>query len=107
MFIQECQTMKHITSCFSKQLIDICHRSFQSEKWKAIIIAYLPHPLNEHVYVGEFKQGELPLITDCPLWASQLRMQVPELRDYLRKEHHCYQFNNITVKIEPEFFKQI
>jgi hypothetical protein len=45
------------------------------------------------------------LIVDCPLWASELRMKIPELRDYLRKEKNCYNLTNINLKIEPEFFK--
>lgn len=97
--------MKHITSCFSQKLVDICQKSFQSEKWQEVVREFLPRPLKDHVYVGDFKQGLLVLIVDCPLWASELRMRIPELRDYLRREKNCYNLSTINLKIEPEFFK--
>ena len=99
--------MKHITSCFSEHLINLCHRTFESEKWKEMIAKYLPGPLQQHVFVGEFKQGVLTLIVDCPLWNNQLRMQLPELRDKIRIEEKIYQLRSIQVKIEPSFFKGI
>jgi hypothetical protein len=97
--------MKHITSCFSDNLIDLCHRSFQSEKWKEMVSDYLSAPLKNHVYVGEFKQGVLTLIVDCPLWNNQLRMVLPELRDKIRSEQKCYELRSINVKVAPDFFK--
>jgi hypothetical protein len=97
--------MKHITSCFSQNLVDICQKSFQSEKWQEIIRNYLSSPLNQHVYVGSFKQGHLILVVDCPLWASEIRMRSPEIRDYLRAEQQCYHLRTISIKIQPEFFK--
>ena len=97
--------MKHISNCFSKDLIKICHQSFKSEKWQLIIQEFLTQPLATHVFVAEFKKGKLSLVVDCPLWASELRMKISELRDYLRKEQHCYDLMFIHVKIQPDFFK--
>jgi hypothetical protein len=99
-------TMKHITRCFSQDLIKICHQSFKSQKWQFIICEFLNTPLANHVMVGEFKKGKLLLVVDCPLWASELRMRISELRDFLRKEQNCYDLMFIQVKIEPEFFKK-
>ena len=97
--------MKHITSCFSSNLVNLCHRSFQSEKTKEVLDKHLPDNLKAHVFVGEFKFGVLTLIVDCPLWHSQLRMNLPELRDKLRKEPGYQKLSSINVKVEPEFFK--
>jgi hypothetical protein len=98
--------MKHISNCFSTDLIKICHQSFKAQKWQLVIQEYLCAPLAAHVVVGEFKKGKLSLVVDCPLWASELRMKLSELRDYLRKEQDCYDLMFIQVKIQPEFFKQ-
>lgn len=98
--------MKHITFCFSKELVDICQKSFKDEKWQEIIHAFLQPPLNQHVFLGSFKLGKMVLIVDCPLWGSQLRMKIPELRDFLRSQHQCHQLGFIEMKIEPSFYKK-
>ena len=98
--------MKHITACFSKDLINICQHSFQSEKWQVSIEAYLGTPLNKHICLAQFKAGKMTLIADCPLWASEMRMRLPDLRDYLRKELKCHQLKFIEIKTEPSFYKK-
>lgn len=97
--------MKHITRCFSQDLIKICHQSFKSQKWQFIIQDFLQAPLALHVHVADFKKGKLILVVDCPLWGSELRMKLSDLRDYLRKEKNCYDLMFIQVKIQPDFFK--
>lgn len=97
--------MKHITNCFSNELISICQKSYATDKWKDIIHLFLNAPLNQHVQLGTFEKSKLVLVVDCPLWASELRPRIPELRDYLRKEHQCYGLSHIQVKIQPDFFK--
>jgi hypothetical protein len=96
--------MKHITTCFSNELIKICEQSYASEKWLDVIHDYLGHPMNQHVQLGSFEKGKMILIADCPLWSSEIKMRVPELRDYIRKEHQC-SLKFIEVKIQPDFFK--
>jgi hypothetical protein len=97
--------MKHITNCFSSELISLCQKSYATDKWKDIIQLFLKAPLNQHVQLGTFEKNKLVLVVDCPLWASELRPRIPELRDYLRKEHQCYGLSHIQVKIQPDFFK--
>jgi len=98
--------MKHITRCFSQDLIKLCHHSFKSQKWQLVIQEFLKPPLAPHVLVAEFKKGKLILVVDCPLWASELRMKLSELRDHLRKEKNCYDLMFIQIKIQPDFFKK-
>ena len=93
--------MKHISACFSKDLIKICQKSHTYERWGEALHQFLQSPLKEHVFLGSFEQGKLILIVDCPLWASELRMKLPELRDYFRIQLQCYQLKFIQVKIEP------
>ena len=42
------------------------------------------------------------LITDDPVWASQLRYSVPELRDKLRCDAGIYQLTSIKVSVAVE-----
>lgn len=91
--------MKHITACFSNALVKICEKSYQQDKWEELILNHLGYPLREHVKLCEFAQGKLTLATDGSIWAQELKMHVPTLRDYLRGTHHCYHLKFIQVKI--------
>ncbi len=94
--------MKHITDCFSHDLIKLCQKSYASEKWLQVIHEYVGHPLNKHVFINEFQQGKLILGVESSIWASELKMMLPGLRDHLRNNHHCFQLRFIQVKIQPE-----
>lgn len=98
--------MKHITNCFSQDLIKICQESYAAEKWLVAIHEYLGSPMNQHVQLGSFEQGKMVLIADCPLWANEVRIRLPEIRDYIRIEHKCFNLKFIQVKIQPDFFKK-
>jgi hypothetical protein len=94
--------MKHITACFSHDLLKICERSYKDEKWEEIILNYLGAPLNQHIKLAQFSDGKLTLASESPIWAQELKMQLPQLRDHLRMAHHCYQLKFIQVKILPD-----
>jgi hypothetical protein len=94
--------MKHITACFSKDLIKICQKSYASEKWLQIIHEFIGHPLNQHVFLNQFENGKIILAVDCSLWASELRTILPNLRDHLRNTHQCFNLKFIQVKVQPE-----
>ena len=96
--------MKHITACFSDQLINICQKAYASDKWKSVIDDFLGAPLNKHIHLGSFKSGKLVLMVDCPLWASELKIRMPALREHIRQDHRCT-LNSIEHKIDPSFFK--
>jgi hypothetical protein len=98
--------MKHITSCFSNQMINLCQKAYASEKWKTVIADFLGAPLNKHIQLGTFKSGKLVLIVDCPLWASELKIRLPALREHIRCDHRVA-LNAIEHKIDPSFFKPL
>jgi len=91
--------MKHITACFSNDLVKICEKSYQQDKWEEIIQTQLGYPLKDHIKLCEFTQGKLTLATDGAVWAQELKMHLPTLRDYLRTHHHCYHLKFIQVKV--------
>lgn len=97
--------MKHITDCFSKELVKICQKSYAADKWQLAVHDYLGEPINRHVQLGSFEKGKMVLIVDDPLWASELRVRLPHLRDHIRLELRCYSLMFIQIKIQPGFFK--
>ena len=52
--------MKHITDCFSKELVKICQKSYAADKWQSAVTDYLGEPINRHVQVGSFEKGKKP-----------------------------------------------
>jgi hypothetical protein len=99
--------MKHITACFSSEMLKICEKSYSEDKWQEIIFNYFGEPLNQHVKLAQFKEGKLTLVTDGSIWANEVKMHIPQLRDHLRANHHCYQLKFIQVKILPDFKLQL
>src|SRR3990167_9910739 len=94
--------MRHITRCLNSQLADICQRAIKLEELNAKVYDYLPESLRKHCQVGSFNKSCLVLITHDPVWASQLRFALPELRDKLRSEAGIHQLASIKVTIHSE-----
>lgn len=94
--------MRHITRCLNPQLSDICQRAIKLEELNAKIYRYLPDNLREQCYVGSFTNSCLVLVTTDPVWASQLRYALSELRDKLRSEAGIYQLASIKVVVSMQ-----
>jgi len=94
--------MRHITRCLNTQLADICQRAIKLEELNAKIYGYLPETLREQCYVGSFNNSCLVLVTSDPVWASQLRYALPELRDKLRGEAGIHQLASIKITVSTE-----
>ena len=91
--------MRRINRFMNNQLIDICQRTVLLEELNSKLRGYLPTTLQEHCHVGSFNKGCLVIIASDPVWASQLRYSLPELRDKLRSEAGIYQLSSIKVTI--------
>ena len=91
--------MRHITRCLNTQLIDICQRAIKLEELDEKINSYLPEALRDQCHVGSFNHSCLVLVTSDPVWASQLRYALPELRDKLRSEAGIHQLASIKVSV--------
>ena len=91
--------MRRINRCLNTRLVEICKRTVQLEELNSKLIGYLPPSLQEHCHVGSFNGGCLVIVANNPVWASQLRYSVPELRDKLRKEAGIYQLTSIKVTV--------
>ena len=91
--------MRHITRCINNQLAEICQRAIKLEELNARIYNYLPETLRDQCHVGSFNNSCLVLVTSDPVWASQLRYALPELRDKLRSEAGIHQLASIKVSV--------
>ncbi len=92
--------MRHITRCLNPKLTEICLHAIKLEEVSAILLRYLPDNLSDHCRVGSFRNGCLILVTHDPVWASQIRYSLPELRDTLRSEAKLYQLASIKITID-------
>ncbi|MDP3706335.1 MAG: DUF721 domain-containing protein [Legionellaceae bacterium] len=92
--------MRHITRCLNPKLTEICLHAIKLEEVSAILLSYLPDNLKDHCRVGSFRNGCLTLVTHDPVWASQIRYTLPELRDTLRSEAKLYQLASIKITID-------
>jgi hypothetical protein len=94
--------MRTINQCLNPQLSKLCEQSLLLEELSCKLSSFLPEGLATHCQVGSFNKGCLILTTNDPVWASQLRYAIPELRDKLRKEAGLYQLTTIKIALsEP------
>jgi hypothetical protein len=89
--------MRQITDCLNPSLAKLCSRVIELESLTAMVQLYLPKASSRHCVVGSFNKGCLVLVVTDPVWASELRYSLPELRDRLRRDAKLHQL--ITIKI--------
>ena len=94
--------MRHITRCLNAQLAEICQRAIKLEELNAKIHNYLPENLRDQCHVASFNNSCLILVTRDPVWASQLRYALPELRDKLRSEAGIHQLASIKITVHTD-----
>ncbi|MCX7117973.1 MAG: DUF721 domain-containing protein [Legionellales bacterium] len=91
--------MRRINRYLNPRLIDLCQRVMLLEELNAKLSSYLPPTLTSHCRVGSFNQGCLVIVADDAVWASQLRYDIPEIRDKLRREAGIYQLTSIKLTL--------
>ena len=94
--------MQRISQCLNTKLAEIYKRALAIDHLNETIIQYLPENLRDHFTIGSFSNGNLVLITTNPIWASQLRYHLPDLRDTLRKDAGLYQLASIKINIAAD-----
>lgn len=94
--------MRHITRCVNPRLADLCQRAIKLEELSEKIYTYLPEALRDQCHVGSFNNSCLILIVTDPIWATQLRYTIPELRDRLRSEAGIHQLASIKIALNTD-----
>lgn len=92
--------MRPISKCLNTKLTQICMQAIKIEEISTQVMRYLPQELQAHCQVGSFRSGILVLVTSDPVWATQLRYVVPELRERLRTEAKLYQLMSVQIKVQ-------
>lgn len=90
--------MRRAYQCLDPKLQALCQRAVQYSNLQEKVIPFLPEAYQPHCQVGSYQQGTLVLTVQDPVWASQLRYVLPELRDSLR-QNGFYQLINIEVQV--------
>lgn len=93
--------MRRINSCLNDKLTKICERTLQLEALQEKVMLYLPQESRAHCQVGSFNQGQLLLVVDAAVWATELRYLLPTLRDQLRREG-LYQLVSIKLIVATQ-----
>ena len=83
--------MRRISQCLNTKLAEIYQRAIILDELNAKVISMLPEQLRGHFSVGSFNQGCLVLITQDPVWASQLR-----------KDAGIYQLASIKISVSAD-----
>ncbi|GGI88641.1 DUF721 domain-containing protein [Legionella impletisoli] len=91
--------IRSINRCLNSKLQEICNHALKLESINQMVKTYLPASMKDHCYVGNFKNGCLKLILTEPIWGSELRYSLPELRDTLRREAGLFQLTSIKLEI--------
>ncbi|KTD64633.1 DUF721 domain-containing protein [Legionella spiritensis] len=91
--------MRKINQCLNRQILEICQKSVQLDTLNALLHSYLKPHLRDHCRAGSFNKGCLVVITTNPAFATELRYELPDIRDKLRREAGLYQLSSIQIKI--------
>jgi len=99
---KQTNTMRKINQCFNTPLASIYKQASQLENLTHLVQCHLKKTEHELVpcHVSRFSSGCLVLAVDDPVWATQLRFELPSLRDKLRQEG-LHQLTSIRINLLP------
>lgn len=101
-FFPNIKSIKSLLTELNPTLGQLIKTAQQISELDNAICDYLPTQLKPHVRVGEFTQGNLLLFTTNSAFATQIRYQIPELLERLRKDQRWQGIRSINVKIHPD-----
>lgn len=81
-----CQLSQH------SQMLEQVEKRFQDS---------LPIPLNQHCHVANLRKQTLIVHTDSSLWATRLRLIIPELLPLWRQNQSMPTINQVIVQVRP------
>ncbi len=92
--------MRQITQCFNASLSSIYQEAAHLNTLTTLVKRTLGQEKAVPLTVSRFKNGCLLLEVQDAVWASELRYELPKLRDALRKEglHHL---TSIRIQLAP------
>lgn len=99
---KQTNTMRKITQCFNTPLASIYKQASQLDTLTTLVQRHLKKNESDTVpcTVSRFTNGCLVLAVDDPVWATQLRYELPNLRDKLR-QGGLHQLTSIRINLLP------
>ena len=95
--------MQHIARCLNPAMSKVCEHVLTLETLTAVVRGYFTDDhVKSHCTVTSFNKGCLVLTVSNAMWASQLRYQLPALRDYLRQHAGLHQLITLKLNINLE-----
>ena len=92
--------MRQITQCLNTPLASIYKQALQLETLTNLVQRHLGKSKPVPCKVSRFTSGCLILSVEDPVWAAQLRYELPNLRDKLRQEG-LHQLTSIQISLSP------
>jgi hypothetical protein len=89
---------KSIINCINQDLLNIYQKSAEIEQLEKTISNYLPENAKAYVKIASFNKGTLTLSCSRQDIAYELRYQLPEIRNQLRKE--LFQLAQIKLVVQ-------
>ena len=80
---------------------DLMVRAKELLQLETLIREFLDPVLKRHCRVAGFKNGDITLLADSPVWATRLRCQVPVLMTLLRRTWPNAELRKMLVKVSP------
>jgi len=99
--------MQHIGRCLNPLMSKVCEHVLTLETLTAVVRGYFTdEDIKPHCTVTSFNKGCLVVTVSNAMWASQLRYQLPSLRDYLRQHAGLHQLITLKLNIHLEHTNQ-
>lgn len=92
---------KKIINCVNKDILSIYRKVVSVEAVQQIVNQYLAKEYQGLVHASSFDKGILQLTVNDNRLATEIRYQLPELRNKLRKEPALYTLSLIKLIVQP------
>lgn len=91
----------HVLKHHNKALQSILLKVEQLRELNQLFAQHLPAETIKHCEIVKFEKNCLFVLVDSGNWTTQLRFQIPELMEKLRKHPSLAQLNGIICKTRP------
>lgn len=100
---QKPQLFAQLVKDNSNNLNDIFKKLHQIESLQTLWLSFVPENLRAYTKVANYRDDCLIIAVASAVWATELRFNVPNLLETLRKAGNLYQLRSISYFVDPSF----
>lgn len=100
---QKPQLFAQLVNDNTKNLNDIFKKLQQIESLQKLWLRFVPDNLRACTKVANYRDDSLIISVASAVWATELRFNIPNLLETLRKEGKLYQLRSISYFVDPGF----